>query len=288
MAADGVVLHATQEVDDYAAHVTAFLEREAVERNVLLTVIGQARRRWAAWTAPPQFWWVTADDDVVGAASWTPPFALLVSAMPDAAAAQLAGAATQRAAELGIALRGVSGPIATARAVAGAIAARTGHRITEHMRMVVHDLPSILDVPTSSGEARLAANADAPLVIEWQRAFALEVRAPMGGDFEATVRASIDAGRIWLWVDGDARSMTTAHPAGGGVVRIGGVYTPPSDRGRGYARRLVHDVSVTVLRTPGVRTCTLSTDAANPVSNAIYRQIGYVPVAEHAQFALIA
>lgn len=50
-----------------------------------------------------------------------------------------------------------------------------------------------------------------------------------------------------------------------------------------YAAR----VAVAALRTPGVRACTLNTDATNPVSNAIYRQIGYVAVADQAQFALV-
>lgn len=70
---DGVQLHTSADVEQYAAHAIAFLEGDAVERNVLLTVIQQARQRWAAWTAAPQFWWMTAGGDVVGAASWTPP-----------------------------------------------------------------------------------------------------------------------------------------------------------------------------------------------------------------------
>ena len=288
MAADDVALRASAEVDEYAAHVTPFLERAAVERNVLLTVIEQARQRWAAWTAPPQFWWMTAEDMVVGAASWTPPFALLVSSMPNAAATHLAAAALQRATELGIELRGVSGPSATALAIAEAAAAQTGRRVAEHMRMVVHELTTVIDVPRPDGEARHATREDAPLVIEWMRAFTAEVHAPTGGDMSATTTALIDAERIWRWIDGEPRSTASLHPAVGGIVRIGGVYTPPWTRGRGYARRLVHDITTAALRTPGVRGCTLNTDASNPVSNSIYRQIGYVPVAEHAQFALVS
>ena len=288
MAADDVALHASGDVDEYAAHVTPFLEHAAVERNVLLTVIEQARQRWAAWTAPPQFWWMTSGGNVIGAASWTPPFALLVSSMPEAATAHMAASALQRATELGIELRGVSGPAGTALAIAAAAAAQTGTRVVEHMRMVVHELTSVSDVPRPDGEARQATREDAPLVIEWLRAFSAEVHAPMGGDMSATITALIDAARIWLWIDGEPRSTASLHPAVGGIVRIGGVYTPPSIRGRGYARRLVHDITVAALRTPGVRGCTLNTDASNPVSNSIYRQIGYVPVAEHAQFALVS
>lgn len=288
MAADDVALHASADVNEYAAHVTPFLESAAVERNVLLTVIDQARQRWTAWTAEPQFWWMTSGDQVVGAASWTPPFALLVSTMPERSIAHLAAAALQRATELGIDLRGVSGPADTAFAIAEAAAEQNGRRAAEHMRMIVHELTSIIDVPQPDGEARQATREDAPLVIEWMRAFTTEVHAPMGVDMSAATTASIDAARIWLWIDGEPRSTASLHPAVGGIVRIGGVYTPPAIRGRGYARRLVHDITAVALRTPGVRGCTLNTDASNPVSNSIYRQIGYVPVAEHAQFALVS
>jgi predicted GNAT family acetyltransferase len=284
---DEVIVNASADVEEYAAHVTPFLEREAVERNVLLTVIEQARQRWPAWTAPPHFWWITAGDDVVAAASWTPPFALLVSSMPAEAVASLSEAAVERAEALGIDLPGVSGPTDASRALADAIAARSGCRVVEHMRMVVHELPAIVEVPRPPGAARPASPEDAPLVIEWIRAFASEAHAPIGGDVDASVRASIDARRIWLWVDGHPRSTASQQPAVGGAARIGGVYTPPAERGRGYARRLVHDISAAALRAPGVRACTLNTDATNPVSNSIYRQIGYVAVAEHAQFALV-
>ena len=283
-----VLAHATADVEEYAAQATPFLVREPVERNVLLTVIEQARQHWPGWTAPPQFWWMTDGTQVVAAASWTPPFPLLVSSMPAEATGPLAEAAVHRAAELGVHVRGVTGPTRTSRTIAEAIAARTGRRVVEDMRMIVHELASIVDVPRPGGEARQATRSDAPLVVAWMRAFGVEAHAAVGGDIEATVSARIDAARIWLWVDGAPCSTATLYPVVGGIVRIGGVYTPPPEREHGYARRLVHDVSVAALRAPGVRGCTLNTDVANPVSNAIYAQVGYVPVAEHTEFGLVA
>ena len=47
-------------------------------------------------------------------------------------------------------------------------------------------------------------------------------------------------------------------------------------------RRLVAEVSTAALRLPQVSRCMLYTEATNPVSNAIYRQIGYAAVEEHA------
>lgn len=281
-------LHASDDVDEYAAHAAPFLLREPVERNVLLTVIDRVRRGRVMWTAPPGFWWLSDGENVVAAASWTPPYGLLVSSMPREAMSHLAAAGLQRASTLGIRLPGVNGPSDVARAIAGELAARTGARVVEHMRMLVHDLESLLEVPRPSGESRRATADDAPLVIEWTRSFAEEAHATVSADIEAVVRSEIDASRTWLWVDGSPRSTASQHVAAGGVVRIGPVYTPPSERGHGYARRLVHDVSAAALQMPGVSGCTLNTDATNPVSNAIYQQIGYVPVAEHAEYRLVS
>lgn len=69
------------------------------------------------------------------------------------------------------------------------------------------------------------------------------------------------------------------------MTRIGPVYTPPKERGRGYARALVAAVSRRRL-TEGDSACCLFTDLANPVSNAIYPQVGYRPVGDYALIRL--
>lgn len=285
---DALLLHESGDVAEYAAHVTDFLHEQPVARNVLLTVMGQARTGWPSWTRPPYFWWLTAGGVVVGAASWTPPYPLLVSDVPPQSAAPLAHAALARASSIGAPLRGATGPRETARLIASALAEHAGTSAAERMRLVVHDLPAIREVPRPPGSGRLATGHDEPLVIEWMRAFNEEAHAGFEA-VEGTVRISIDAARVWLWIDrGEPRSTVTLQPTVGGAARVGAVYTPPPHRGRGYARRLVFEVSALALRTPGVRTCTLNTDASNPVSNAIYRQIGYEPVAEHSIFTLMS
>ena len=72
--------------------------------------------------------------------------------------------------------------------------------------------------------------------------------------------------------------MAGGRSAVEGVVRVAGVYTPPGQRGRGYAEACVHALSQH-LRDSGYRAA-LYTDLANPTSNSIYRRIGYRAVAE--------
>jgi uncharacterized protein len=63
-----------------------------------------------------------------------------------------------------------------------------------------------------------------------------------------------------------------------GVIRIGPVYTPADDRGRGYASSAVAAVSRLGLD-GGAHTCMLYTDLANPTSNKIYADVGYRRIA---------
>jgi predicted GNAT family acetyltransferase len=286
---DDLQLHESADVETYAAAVTGFLEQAPVTRNVLLTVMNQARRGSAAWTRPPYFWWLTraGTANVVAAASWTPPFPLLVSSVPTGGAAALAASACTRARSIDTPLRGVTGPRDSARHVAAALAQKSGAQVTERLQLIVHELRVLREVPKPPGAARAATADAATLIAEWMRAFNEEAHAGPGASIDTTVRGWIEDGRAWLWIDGgEPRSTTTQQPPAGGVVRIGAVYTPPQHRGRGYARRLVYETSASALAVPGVRACTLNTDAANPVSNTIYRQIGYVPVARHSEFSV--
>ena len=58
------------------------------------------------------------------------------------------------------------------------------------------------------------------------------------------------------------------------VVGVGFVYTPPYERGKGYATALVAQISQLALDR-GFSKCVLYTDMANPTSNNIYQRIGY-------------
>ena len=84
----------------------------------------------------------------------------------------------------------------------------------------------------------------------------------------------------YLWeTDGRVVSLAVAGARTPNGRRIGPVYTPPGDRGRGYAGALTAAASQDQLD-QGARFCVLLTDLANPTSNSIYRRIGYEPVSD--------
>ncbi|MEJ7795528.1 MAG: GNAT family N-acetyltransferase, partial [Nocardioides sp.] len=103
---------------------------------------------------------------------------------------------------------------------------------------------------------------------------------------EEDVARRIAEGCVWLWEDerGQVVHVTGHNPPTFGVVRIGPVYTPPEQRGRGFASVAVAAVSRRILA-EGHRAC-LFTDQANPTSNKIYEAIGYRPVVDMANFVV--
>ncbi|MNE27539.1 Acetyltransferase (GNAT) family protein [compost metagenome] len=74
---------------------------------------------------------------------------------------------------------------------------------------------------------------------------------------------------------GFTRVMQTA-------IGVAFVYTPPYERGKGYATSIVAQISQLALD-KGFTKCVLYTDLANPTSNSIYQKIGYMPVCDSLQ-----
>jgi predicted GNAT family acetyltransferase len=275
-------VHSSDSVDEYAHAVSAFLEAEPCERNVLLSIIRVLQTTPDAYSTPA-FWWTIEGDDVVGAASWTPPWNLLVSTLPPAAGPDLAAAVRARAEALGVRPSGVNGPAGSAHAVASALSSVTGRTIARVRPMLLHELEHPQEVATPSGFRRQAVSADVPLLGAWLDAFSAEVEIYAGDSLRTASRMVRDS-NFEMWIDaGEPVCVVGHHAAVGQVVRVGPVYTPPEHRNRGYARRLTYEVSIDALAEPGVNRCMLFTDAANPVSNSIYRQAGYVPRGEHVE-----
>ena len=118
---------------------------------------------------------------------------------------------------------------------------------------------------------RQAASDDRTLLIDWVRAFNAETEGDTS-DPEPLVDRWLVAGQLWLWDNGKPMSMAVARQPVGGVSRLSGVYTPPENRGLGYAAACVYGLSKS-LREAGYR-CVLYTDLGNPTSNSIYRRLG--------------
>ena len=87
-------------------------------------------------------------------------------------------------------------------------------------------------------------------------------------------------------VDGQPVSMAALTKKMTTTATVGFVYTPPYFRGRGYATAIVAAISQQILDM-GFKTANLFTDLANPISNSIYKKIGYDPICDYAKIEFI-
>jgi predicted GNAT family acetyltransferase len=175
--------------------------------------------------------------------------------------------------EKGLADRFTQGWCAAYRATVKDVMAQRIYRLTEVVR------PGF-----APGAMRQATIDDAELVESWSAAFQREA---MGDEPTPTrserYRERILEGSVHLWEHRVPVSMAvSARPTRNGIS-IGGVYTPPEYRNRGYATSCVASLCEKLLREYAF--CVLYTDLSNPVSNSIYRRIGFRAYCDSAQYS---
>jgi predicted GNAT family acetyltransferase len=266
----------TSDPGAFLERVSDFLLRDPVVHNVLVTNI--AARRDGAVTDPAPATYAAVLDGagaVVGAAMRTPPFSVVLSSMPAAAAAPLAEAMAASCPDA----PGTVGPAVEAQAFATAWAARTGRAASIERRERLYRLDAVTAPAAPPGDWRAAEPADSELVMAWLEAFDVEVDLVPRSNAADEVEWRIADRRLFVWVDGAPASFASATRPAGAVVRIGPVYTPPERRRRGYAGALVAAISQRALD-GGAAHCCLYTDLGNPTSNRIYVAVGYRPVGD--------
>src|SRR5690606_26924149 len=213
---------------------------------------------------------------VVGCALRTPPRKLVLTRVPPGAVDAL----VMDVAACYDELPAVFGPPSTAHEFARLWCERRGCSAREGMSLRLHTLDRLQPPdPPPPGALRMATPDDVRLIASWLVCFEAETHSG-GVTTQAFVAERIDAGEMALWcVDDEPRTMAGFSGRSHNGVRIGYVYTPPEWRRRGYASACTAALTQHALDS-GARWCCLFTDTANPISNAIYRRIGYVPIAE--------
>lgn len=156
----------------------------------------------------------------------------------------------------------------------------TGTSPEVRMRQRQYALRATTPVRLRAGSLRRAEARDQDLLERWMGAFNAEaMRESADPALRERIQRRVAAAEIYLWDEGEPRSMAgSARPTRRGIA-INSVYTPREWRGRGYATSCVSKLS-DLLLSQGREFCVLYTDLANPASNAIYTRIGYRPVTD--------
>jgi uncharacterized protein len=134
---------------------------------------------------------------------------------------------------------------------------------------------------------RLKTEKDRALLLEWLPAFDAEISLEIMEDLERIVINRLKTQNTYVWEDNAPVSLAAGRQFSGTASRINLVYTPPAYRRKGYATACVAALSQKLLD-EGCERCFLLTDLANPTSNHIYREIGYVPVCDWHEYSIVS
>jgi GNAT superfamily N-acetyltransferase len=261
-------------VDEFLSEAGEFLRSERARNTVALTVT-EAMRADPTLYSSPLFGWLPGDTGLSGAFMQTPPFPAFLTAMTEAAAVALADQLAAVRADL----PGINAEEAAAWAFAGVWRERTGKNATVQRRSRLFRLGELTwPSPMPDGTSRLATTADRDLLLAWMGAFDSDIGDRPAQDHGRAIDSRLAYGGFTIWeVGGVPVSVAGVTRSVGGMIRVGPVYTPPEQRGRGYGGAATSAVSEAAVN-QGIAEVLLYTDLANPTSNALYQRLGYQPV----------
>jgi len=280
-----VFIKTYQNVNDFLDVARPILQRYEVENSLLLGV--STRLRTVPNPDQPYLATVADADGLLVAACMTPPYNIILWESDTHSDAALA-LVVQNLAGNAWAVSGVVAPIAVAHRFATLWSKETGQPVRAGMQQRLFEVKQVVPPRPVAGRLRLATANDTALVVQWVAAFHAEAMSNgQRSDAQQIAVTRIQNRDIYLWELHDTRVVTMAsktRPLGKDVsITIALVYTPPVERGKGYASNCVADLSQLLLAS-GWRSCNLFTDLANPISNSIYQKIGYSPLCDYNEY----
>lgn len=177
-------------------------------------------------------------------------------------------------------IRGITADFEAASAILDSLDL-TNAQVQHDSREVLYELalanlvaPSILQ----SATCRAPRPDELDLLAEWREAYALETMGTVWGSPRDAMQRYMerDASRV-LELDGQLVAYCHLNAQLIDMVQVGGVWTPPALRGRGYGRAVVAG-TLQEASGRGVKTGILFTAASNRAARRAYEAIGFTSI----------
>ncbi|UVI30119.1 GNAT family N-acetyltransferase [Paenibacillus spongiae] len=177
----------------------------------------------------------------------------------------------------GTALPGITGDPQTAEEFAAVYSQANALSYRTNMMMEAYVCPQVKKPEGVIGLLRPAASQDVNIVAEFKAGFSEEAlgAAVDPASLRSAAEQIIAGGGLYLWlVEGKPVSMANIAHRSPRHARINAVYTPPAERYKGYASAIVAELCAIAMK-EGLEPM-LYADLNNPVSNRVYKNIGFV------------
>ena len=271
---------------DFLDKCGSYLEQNEAEHNLILTLCQNAEQKLQRGEkAGIRFSTLFDEDNFVLAAVQTPPHNLVLSK----SAHQDIDKLVETLAAGDFSFPGIVGPSDVASIFSNKWTQLTGQKSVEYMDQIIYALKKVSFPPPVEGELRFAKPEEASLIAEWVAAFS-KAALPKADQVDSRaalkkVEEMIKIGRVVVWAVNGVPVAQAGISGTDSVARISMLYTPPEQRGHGYASAVAAHLSQLQLD-HGKKMCCLYADARNPVSNSIYRKIGYEFVGRSSLYVL--
>jgi predicted GNAT family acetyltransferase len=268
----------SSDAGEFLERVQPFLLRREAEHCLILGLLDGLRfgEQWGA--APPLMALVEDRSEVSSVALMTPPHNLILSWTADDSAID---AVAEELHARRVVIPGINSSAEIARKLAMKWSQASGCTFRTQMAQRIYQLSRVIKAPRASGRLREPGQSDDALLRKWRAAFSVDAEGMDAVEAERQAALPLPKSRrLMLWeVDGAAVSMAGFSGPTPNGIRIAWVYTPPENRGKGFAGACVAALSQKLLD-EGRKFCFLYTDLANPTSNYVYQKIGYEPVTD--------
>ncbi len=261
--------------EEFLGRAGHWLAQKEVRNNSCLIVVSNLISKPISERPEHYFWVIEQAGAVIGTAFWTPPYKFTVSEMDKESLSALAEVVRDSHPNI----PGVGGPRESADHFSHFWNLKTQRTPSLEHSMRIYQLEKITSLTMSPGKLKKAREKDGEFITKWLQQFHEEIRVSEELDIRNIVENYIREKRLFIWDDGEYRTMAGYAGSTLNGVRINMVYTPPEFRGKGYATSLVAALSQSLLDS-GKKFCCLYTDLLNPTSNGIYQKIGYQPVCD--------
>ncbi|MFD2616684.1 GNAT family N-acetyltransferase [Terrilactibacillus laevilacticus] len=145
----------------------------------------------------------------------------------------------------------------------------------------IYQLQKLNHITHPKGLFRKANEKDMVKIKHWIQTFSESINEPLAdSEIDMMAESYITRQSLYVWEkDNTIVSMANLiRPLKSGAG-INLVYTAPEHRGQGYSTGCVSSLCQEIL-SHGYNFCYLYADRANPISNAVYQKIGFMPVIE--------
>jgi uncharacterized protein len=262
----------------FLERVQPFLLKREAEHCLILGLLDGLRAGEQWGTEPPLMALVENHDELAAVALMTPPHNLIISWTADDT---ILDTIARELHATGMLIPGINSSADIAKKFALKWSELSGQTFRVQMAQRIYQLRQVTNETRAAGRLREPNQSDDALLREWRAAFSIDAEGMDPGQArEAAALPLPKSRRLLLWeVEHTAVSMAGFSGPTPNGIRVAWVYTPPENRGKGFAGACVAALSHKLLD-EGRKFCFLYTDLANPISNHVYQRIGYEPVTD--------